>query len=268
MASKLKELFGLEDSEEFEDEAAAEDDPIEVEGQIEKRVGLDWTPPADDEVEEDPPEPEAQPEPTPEPEETETMKEKDVRRGLKSDHWHGDEASFAQTSRLKKELGGDLKTWGLTDGEGNPLTKLQASDLIEMCVEGNHAQVRSILEDEFNAPVWTPKKRKAIATGKVADRVKPKSDPTETPVPSESANVDRDTAAELVALKRKVRELEAGTQEKPAPAKAKTAKKAKPAKSKAGGGFRSKDEEIAALKRSNRAYLAAASRRKNQEEAA
>ena len=106
--------------------------------------------------------------------------------GLESDHWHDKEATFKQTSRLRKETG--LKTWDLETS----LTRFEASAMISEIEKGNGGvdDVTKILVEKFGCEVY-------VRPGKAQGR----------PVPAESQNVDRDTAAELVALKRQIRGL-------------------------------------------------------------
>jgi len=106
--------------------------------------------------------------------------------GLESDHWHDKEATFKQTSRLRKETG--LKTWDLETS----LTRFEASAMISEIEKGNGGvdDVTKILVEKFGCEVY-------VRPGKAQAR----------PVPAQSGNVDRDTAAELVALKRQIRGL-------------------------------------------------------------
>ena len=89
---------------------------------------------------------------------TASTKKSDGReKGLTSDKWHGDEATFAQTSFLRKATG--LKTWDLD----NPLTKGVASTLIQ-CLKDETATVEEVsdsLIEKFGCEPYVRASKKA-----------------------------------------------------------------------------------------------------------
>jgi len=120
---------------------------------------------------------------------------------IKATDWHDKEPSFAQTSRLKNETGRlldepNLKTWGLE------MTRLEASELISMCADGNQAEVREILINDYDAPLWkskakpgkSTKKAKTASTRKVETKPS-KAEPADPP--------EEDYVAIIAALKKK-----------------------------------------------------------------
>jgi hypothetical protein len=75
-------------------------------------------------------------------------------KGLTSKKWHGDPATFNQTSFLKKHTG--MKTWDLD----NPISKLQASEMIKAIKDddANIPRVTEILSEQFGCvPYVRPK---------------------------------------------------------------------------------------------------------------
>jgi len=132
----------------------------------------------------------AKKEPNAAPAKAQPEKSDNQKRGLKSEQWHDKEATFNQTSFLKKATG--LKTWDLE----TPLTRLEASAMISDIKDGNGGveDAKAILIKEFGCVKYV--------------RPDTKKKTTTRPDPAASSKVDRDTAAELVDMKHTIRELE------------------------------------------------------------
>lgn len=127
---------------------------------------------------------------------TTTDKTEGRKRGLESTQWHEKEATFKQTSFLKKQTG--LQTWSNADFTlKRPMTRQEASAMISEIHNGNGGvkDVTKILKETFGCIPY-------VRPGKQA-----KASAMSRPDPAASSQVDRDTAAELVELKRMNREL-------------------------------------------------------------
>jgi len=132
----------------------------------------------------------AKKEPKAPPAKAQPEKSDNQKKGLKSEQWHDKEATFNQTSFLKKATG--LKTWDLE----TPLTRLEASAMISDIKDGNGGvdDAKAILIKEFGCVKYVrPDTKKKTGS---------------RPDPAASSNVDRDTAAEMVDMKHTIRELE------------------------------------------------------------
>lgn len=103
------------------------------------------------------------------------MGSKKVKRGIQSDHWHSQPASFAQTSRLAKETGRAINQDKLCTWEIG-LTKKEASDLIGRCIAGDRAGVRAELIQR-GAVLWQRQTTKRKSKAKAQTVAPPKKKP-------------------------------------------------------------------------------------------
>ena len=118
------------------------------------------------------------------------------KRGLESDTWHSKEATYNQTSFLKKSTG--LQTWSNENFTLKRLmTRLEASVMITEIKKGNGGvkDVTKILKEEFGCV-------KYVRPGK-------SSIPDAIAHPDPAVKIDRNTAKELVDMKHTIRDLEA-----------------------------------------------------------
>jgi len=130
------------------------------------------------------------------PKKTTKPKTEGRKRGLESDEWHEKEATYNQTSFLKKSTG--LQTWSNENFTLKRLmTRLEASVMITEIKKGNGGvkDVTKILKEEFGCV-------KYVRPGK-------SSIPDAIAHPDPAVKIDRNTAKELVDMKHTIRDLEA-----------------------------------------------------------